>query len=651
MKKCLCCLLCALCFLTKISAQQQAYEDSLLQLITKDLDQNLNTDLAQDTRIEEKFLLGEYLVQRHPEQAERYADELVQLLANVQDSATWARLNYIYAASHRWQGNYKTALAYYQTNYDYFKRNKERLALAFCSKKIGLINMFLGNNVVSQEYLLACAAIYQDIGTAKQIASINNSLASFYLNIDQMEKGLERFHEVLAQFTILNDSSGLASANANLGYVYLELGEFEKAESHLLAQKGYNEVFPTLREMGFHYDFMGLLRQKQGRLEEALVEHKKALNIREKLSSTYNLCESKLNMGAVLIKLGKYAEAITPLKAVLSFEEHESLNQEQLANSLLSQAYEKKKDHLNALKHYKAYSVIKDSIYNKESIQVIAEKDARYKKQEQDAEIALLNKENVITAERLKNSQLIIIGGSIALLCFGFLCFWIYRMYQQIKGQNEIIHNTLNDKNLLIQEIHHRVKNNLQVISSLLSLQSNFIKDENAKKAITDGRNRIKSMAILHQNLYREDNITGVNIKNYFSNLVKEIFNSYQLNKRAIELQLDIEDIVLDVDTVVPIGLITNELITNALKYAFVEQTSPAVIKVVLKEKEDSYRLVVSDNGIGIDDDILERDPNESFGQLMIHAFIAKLKAQMNFDNKNGTKVLITIPKPKGIVA
>ncbi|MFK8105096.1 MAG: histidine kinase dimerization/phosphoacceptor domain -containing protein [Saprospiraceae bacterium] len=651
MKKCLFYLLCALCFLTKISAQHQAYEDSLLQIISKDLDQNLNTDLAQDTRIEEKFLLGEYLVQRHPEQAALYADELVSLLANVSDSATWVRLNYIYAASHRWQGNYKTALAYYQTNYDYFKQNKELLELAFCSKKIGLINLFLGNNVLSQEYLLECAEIYQDIGTAKQIASINNSLASFYLNIDQMEKGLARFQQVLEQFTILNDSSGLASANANLGYVYLELGEYEKAESHLLAQKGYNEVFPTLREMGFHYDFMGLLRQKQNRLPEALVEHEKALSIREKLSSTYNLCESKLNMGSVLIKLGQYTEAIKHLKAVLSFEEHQSLNQEQLANSLLSEAYEKRKDHLNALKHYKAYSLIKDSIYNKESIQVIAEKDARYKKQEQDAEIALLNKENVITAERLKNSRLIIIGGSIALLCFGFLCFWIYRMYQKIKGQNEIIHNALNDKNLLIQEIHHRVKNNLQVISSLLSLQSNFIKDENAKKAITDGRNRIKSMAILHQNLYREDNITGVNIKNYFSNLVKEIFNSYQLNKRDIELQLDIEDIVLDVDTVVPIGLITNELITNALKYAFVEQTTQAIIKVVLKEKEDNYSLVVSDNGIGIDDDILERDPNESFGQLMIHAFIAKLKAQMNFDNKNGTKVLITIPKPKGIVA
>ena len=153
--------------------------------------------------------------------------------------------------------------------------------------------------------------------------------------MNQVEKSKDQYLKALEQYEKLKDSAGMASANANLGMLYTDLEDFEKAEMHLMKQKELNKVFPTLREMGFHHDFLGLLRQKQGRLNDAYSEHLKALQIREKLSSTYNLCESKLNMGEVLIKLGRYQEAISHLKDVFNYDQHESLYQQQTAYNLL----------------------------------------------------------------------------------------------------------------------------------------------------------------------------------------------------------------------------------------------------------------------------------------------------------------------------
>ena len=631
----------ALCSLLLIalgaSLDARDYADSLQLVIST----------AEDAAVakEAKYKLGEYWVQREPEKAEKIAHELEQLLSNPPDSAEWGRLNYILAASHRWQGNYKTALEIYRSNYNYYKRKELNKEIAKTGRFIGIINMYLGNNVLAQQHLLECAEIYERVGTKKQQASISNSLASFYLNVDQMEKGRQAYHKALLAFEALNDSAGMSSCNANLGYVYTEMGEYDKAEMHLMKQRDLNACFPTLREMGFHYDFLGLLRQKQERLDDALVEHTKALNIRENLSSTYNLCESKLNMGEVLIKLEQYDEAIDHLNDVLSFDEHESLNQQNSAYELLASAYEKQGRYDKALDTYKAYKAMSDSIYSEKSIQIIAEKDARYQKQELDAEVALLSEQNKVTQVKLNRSRIVLFGSIAGLLIFGLLSAWIYRLYMRNKQQTVAVSNALREKNLLLKEIHHRVKNNLQIISSLLSLQSRYINDQSALDAIKDGRNRVQSMALLHKNLYQEDDLTGVKMQPYFSSLIEGIFRSYNLTKEQVGLELDIADINLDVDTVIPIGLITNELITNSLKYAFDQSVEHAIIEVKLKESLAGYELVVKDNGVGIDSEIIESSKDSTFGQRMIRAFVDKLKAKIQIDNESGTEVVIRIPK------
>ncbi|WP_431108523.1 histidine kinase dimerization/phosphoacceptor domain -containing protein [Winogradskyella poriferorum] len=618
-------------------APVDAYQDSLQSII--------DSDVSKSVKKESLFLLGEYLVQRDPDKAELIAEDLkANFIKN--DSNEIRRNNYIFAASHRWHGDYSTALEYYRGINSYSKRNKDSLDIAISSHFIGTISMYLGNNVESQKHLLEAAEIYNVVGTAKQKARINNTLAGFYLNVDQLEKGKQQYLKALKQFEVLQDSTGLASVNANLGMVYTDLGEYEKAEYHLMKQKEYNVVFPTLREMGFHHDFLGLLRQEQNRLDEAYEEHLKALKIRENLSSTYNLCESKIHMGEILIKLERYDEAINQLKDVFSFEEHESLNQEQRAYDLLAEAYEKQGDYKSALGNFKAYKTMTDSIYSKESIEIIAEKDALYNQHKKDAEIALLSKEKEISETKLSRSKSIMIISFIGLGLLTIAALALLKLNRKIKSKNETISKALKDRELLLHETHHRVKNNLQMISSLLNLQSKYVKDDNVFEVLQNGRNRVQSMAILHKNLYVGEDLNMVNIQHYFEGLVDSILNSYNKTENDIDLKIDADKVTMDVESVIPLGLIVNELITNSLKHAFPKDIkSKPEITLKMSEREDFYTLRVSDNGVGIQNDIIENGKKESFGQRLIRSLSKKLKASMSVTNDNGTSVSFVLPK------
>lgn len=617
-------------------APPDSYQDSLQHII--------KTVKTNSEKKEALFLLGEHLVQRDPAYAQKIAIDLRDNYLSKSDSVNQRRNKYILAASHRWLGDYTSALEYYNEIYLFSKNRGDQYEVAKCSHFMGTLYTFLGNNILAQKHLVEASDIYDKIGTETDKAKIMNTLAGFYLNIDQYEKGKEQYLKAKEQFEILNDSAGIASANANLGYIYIQTGEFQLAEFHLMEQKKYNRVFPTEREMGFHHDFLGLLRQKQGRYEEAYKEHLKALRIREKLSSTYNLCESKLNMGQVLIKLDKPKEAIFYLLDIFKYEQHQSLNQQQTASVLLSEAYESLGNYKEALHYFKNYKEISDSIFSKESLQIIAEKEAVFEKQKRETEIELLRKEKEISDNKLFKSQTVLMITSIGLLLLILASIGLYKLYLKIKSKNLIIEKTLKDRELLLHETHHRVKNNLQMISSLLNLQSKYVEDKKAYEALQNGRNRVESIAILHKNLYVGDDLTLVNIHEYFTSLVQSILNSYEKNKSDIVVDIHVEDVLLDVETVIPIGFIVNELVTNSLKHAKPENEH-LKITLSMSKKNNSYTLQFSDNGIGIPMDKFTSKNQETFGQRLIKTLTLKLKATFEIDNKNGTKVTFEIPQ------
>ncbi|MBL0145886.1 MAG: sensor histidine kinase [Chitinophagaceae bacterium] len=196
-----------------------------------------------------------------------------------------------------------------------------------------------------------------------------------------------------------------------------------------------------------------------------------------------------------------------------------------------------------------------------------------------------------------------------------------------------------------MKEIHHRVKNNLQVVSSLLDLQSHTMKDVQASEAVKEGKNRVQSMALIHQNLYSEENIKGIKVKEYIGNLLQTLCDSYNITNDKVKINTNIDDLNLDVDTMIPLGLVLNELVSNSFKYAF-KETQNGVLNILLHEKEDKLFLQVSDNGSGFPADVDVKSA-KSFGLKMIRAFAQKLKAKLDIYNNEGAVVEMEISKFK----
>lgn len=211
-------------------------------------------------------------------------------------------------------------------------------------------------------------------------------------------------------------------------------------------------------------------------------------------------------------------------------------------------------------------------------------------------------------------------------------------------SEKEIV-ESLKEKEVLLKEIHHRVKNNLQVISSILNLQSSFVKDEKTLEILDESRNRIRSMAIIHENLYRTTNFSSIDFTAYLQNLCINLISSYHVYSGVVEFKDEMENIDLVLDQAIPCGLLVNELITNSIKYAFPSKQA-GIITVGLEEKEGIINLRIEDNGIGLpkDFDMMKTD---TLGLQLVSTLVEQLDGEITVRNHQGTKYLITFGKVK----
>ncbi|MBD2206713.1 GAF domain-containing protein [Calothrix sp. FACHB-1219] len=211
---------------------------------------------------------------------------------------------------------------------------------------------------------------------------------------------------------------------------------------------------------------------------------------------------------------------------------------------------------------------------------------------------------------------------------------------QQIEEQ---IRASLKEKEVLLREVYHRVKNNMQMVSSLLNLQASTIDDPTVLKLLTESQRRVKTMALIHERLYRSENLARIHFASYVEKLVKDIVRSYTSNKASIRISLDVSDVELDLDTAVTCGLIINELVSNALKYAFPQQAGEIALQFWLDDSEH-YCLVVKDNGIGVPGHI---DPahTTSLGMQLIYGLTEQLGGKVQVDRQGGSQFTIILHK------
>jgi two-component system, sensor histidine kinase PdtaS len=347
----------------------------------------------------------------------------------------------------------------------------------------------------------------------------------------------------------------------------------------------------------------------------------------------YTEIASDLYTGENVISLGNLE---TILKTDRSADEIRYLNNENKLNQL------------ELLRESELRAALEKENILQDSIRKALSRENESKVRELQAEKKLrevLSEDNIKQEDRLqseRNMSLLLLVTITAMLVLGVIIFYLYRKQRR---KNAIILKQSDDMQVLMKEIHHRVKNNLQVISSLLDLQALSIKHDQAAEAVKEGRNRVQSMALIHQNLYNEGNIKGIKVKTYIDTLAQGLFHSYNIKARSVHLTTDIDDLNLDVDTVIPIGLILNELITNSLKYAFRDKEY-GEISVMLKKDGDNLVLKVRDNGDGFPPDS-SMQPETTFGIKLIKAFAQKLKARLSIYNDNGACVEMHIARYK----
>lgn len=205
------------------------------------------------------------------------------------------------------------------------------------------------------------------------------------------------------------------------------------------------------------------------------------------------------------------------------------------------------------------------------------------------------------------------------------------------------IRDSLKEKEVLLQEVHHRVKNNLQVISSILNLQSGFVTDEGTLEVLRESQNRIKSMSYIHESLYQTTDFSSVEFTEYIETLSRNLVQSYHLTSTGVELNIKFDEIYLSLDQAIPCGLIVNELVTNIMKYAFVDIEKPKLI-IEIKEIGDQIQLRVKDNGIGLPKDFKYED-SDTLGIQLVYTLVEQLDGTIEVTSKGGTGFLITFGK------
>ncbi|RYD91392.1 MAG: histidine kinase, partial [Sphingobacteriales bacterium] len=311
-------------------------------------------------------------------------------------------------------------------------------------------------------------------------------------------------------------------------------------------------------------------------------------------------------------------------------------------------------NYLGAISHLKSFKQLNDSLFNISSTKQFADLQLEYETEKKDKNIKLLKQHGQLQETRLNNEiimRYVFIASLIVLflilgLLYGRYCIKqknnriLEAKQEEINRQNVVLRRLVDEKEWLLKEIHHRVKNNLQIVISLLNTQSAYLENEDALMAIQNSQHRMHAMSLIHQRLYQSDNLASIDMSWYIYELVNYLKESFDLD-RKISYKLDTERVELDVAQAVPLGLILNEAISNAIKYAFNNRPKGQVTVSLKSTGGEGYQLTIADDGIGVPDGF-EHQERESLGMNLMMGLTNQLDGTFTLQNNNGLAVAIT---------
>ncbi len=508
--------------------------------------------------------------------------------------------------------NYKPILPLY--------RETNQLQL-YGDRLCNISDMYLNVNKTdsSQIYIFEAIEVYKSIedlgGEGIALLALTNLTSS----LKDFHKSNNYAEEAINALTIEED------------YVRIALCHMEKTRN-FIQLKDYNTAIISANKglalcKKYRFDRYELIRSLlYGERGNAYLEQKKynlAFADFEK-ESEYNLASSLYNRGNVHFKKKEYKLAAPYFVKYLNVYE-EAYEDSALLDELqkLVDCYEKSNQ------SSKAYPYLKrlqegQAVSFKTKINTL-ESDLIVKYEAAQKDEAITN-QRILLDQKSQNNKI------LSVLTFALFLSFIALLYYFRKNKSNLTQLKAKSRQneTLLKEIHHRVKNNLQTISSLLYLQSANITDVDAKEAIAQGQHRVESMALIHKNLYMKDNLAGIEMKDYLTRLTSNLKDFYIPKDTTIAINLNMEPAEIDVDTAIPLGLITNELLTNTFKYAFPNKKSGQVDIDFIKIDQSKFYLKIKDNGIGKDMD------SSGFGSQLVALLSRQLEATFKDGNNNG---------------
>ena len=532
----------------------------------------------------------------------------------------------------------------------WFGLTNDQLNLAATSSELAVEYIDDNDLKRSEKLIFDAIAIYEEFGDEKGLGESYQRLSSICLYQKQTDLSIKYGLEALKMAEKSKDYNTSSLAWLVLVLAYDESGEFYKAidaaNNCIETIKAFeiDDEFTLARAYGYRGDIWSELKDFQKSLEDnlksyAIIEAK--IGAERPAAKTY-----RCGIGRAYFMLGNYKDALPHFEA--SIEGYLDLGQggkpkmQDLYNEV-ADCYYHLGDYQNAFIKQQSAHQIFDTLMQNKVANLESETLIKYESGKKDQAIA---EQSTIIAQS-NRIQWLGIGMITLLVLFLSTLFYYFRRNQKI-GRELLKKNKENE--LLLKEIHHRVKNNLQTVSSLLSLQSESISDSSALDAVQEIKNRVASMALIHQKLYQGENLAAVEMRDYFETIGKAIIDSFGERAKNISFEVNMSEIELDVDTAVPIGLITNELITNSIKHAFPNMQKGQILITLAKEENGLLKLTIVDNGQPTNNEaVIIKD--KGFGTLLIQLLTTQLGGTLEKSNEAGTSTMIQFPPQEKSVA
>jgi two-component system, sensor histidine kinase PdtaS len=528
---------------------------------------------------------------------------------------------------------------------------------ALCLGKMGMVYYNQGEYENALVHYLQALKMNEEIGNMNGVADNLCNIGTVYRTQKKYDKALECQFKALKMDEASGNKYAIASDHTNIGNIYFDAENYQKAMVYYPKALKVFEELNDRQNTATVLNNIGAIYFNRSNFLMAIENFNRAIKIYEITGDKLGISIDLNNIAEVYANQEKYEKAVEYYKKSLAIATEVGAKDVQKYNyNGLAEISAKMNNYNAAFEYHKLYFDVTNALLNSESSSHINEMAIKYETEEKEKENVLLKKENTKQSflnQHQKEIANYLMVGLVTVSLVGFSFFSRRRRKQKEKENLEkIVSERTSElkfknkqKELMLQEIHHRVKNNLQLISSLLRLQTNFKGNKDVDEILSNCNNRIKCMAILHDKLCQANDYSEINSQEYFAELTNYVSKNYDNNNIQTKIELDVVPLTLHINKLIPCGLIINELVSNAYKYAFDENTSENIIRISFSknDKADNYNLIIMDNGKGFPENFNFEDQG-GLGLIIVQSLVEQLDGKISFDRTNGSRINITFP-------